>query len=98
MNKELLKQMIMETLKEELGAEEPEIGAEPEEGAGISTSEMREELLSLAKDSRTIGAIAAPERQGIVAAVKEMMQLAVQKNITSGNVATLLNKLFALNN
>tara|TARA_R100001509_G_scaffold21813_1_gene11444 strand:+ start:4045 stop:4335 length:291 start_codon:yes stop_codon:yes gene_type:complete len=96
MDKELLKQVILETLKEELGAQPEE--APEEEGAGITTSEMREELISLAKDSRTISSIAAPERQVIVAAIKEMMQLAVQKNITSGNVATLLNKLFALNN
>jgi len=53
-------------------------------------------LLAIAKDSRMLSAVAGPEREIIIATLRQLMELGVQKNITSGNVATLLNKLFTL--
>ena len=100
MNKEKLKNLIVETVKEKLAEremyEEP-AGGEGEAAAGpkgMSPMEMRKVLLQISKDSRTIQKIAPQEREAIVGLLTQVMDLALQKNITTGTVQTLMGKIF----
>ena len=104
MNKEQLKRIIIETVKEtiqEKNAEEVQIEENheqnlEEQAPGMSAADFRTAMIQLAKDSQGIQKVSAAEREIVLMLITQIMDLAREGNIATGTIGTLLNKVMGV--